>query len=112
MQVVNKENFQTEVVESDKPVVVDIWGPSCEPCLALMPAVEELSEKYTQEVKVVKLNSAENRRLCIDLKVIGLPTFLLFQDGKEVSRLSGKDVDIESVEQLIQSVHSSASNIN
>lgn len=110
MQAVNKENFQTEVLESDKPVVVDIWGPSCEPCLALMPAVEDLSEKYTGEVKIVKLNSAENRRLCIDLKVIGLPTFLLFQDGKEVSRISGKDVDLDSVEKLIKDIHSSANN--
>ncbi|WP_134703266.1 co-chaperone YbbN [Ammoniphilus sp. YIM 78166] len=108
MQVVNKENFQAEVLDSEKPVVVDIWGPSCEPCLALMPAVEVLSEKYADEVKVVKLNSAENRRLCIDLKVIGLPTFLLFQSGKEVSRLSGKDVDIEAVEQLIRDVPSAA----
>lgn len=110
MQAVNKENFQTEVLESSKPVVVDIWGPSCEPCIALLPAVEELSEKYTEEVKIVKLNSAENRRLCIDLKVIGLPTFLLFQGGKEVSRISGKDVDIESIEKLIRDIHSSANN--
>ncbi len=110
MQVVNKENFQVEVIESDKPVVVDIWGPSCEPCLALMPAVEELAERYAEDVKLVKLNSAENRRLCIDLKVIGLPTFLLFHGGKEVSRLSGKDVDIEAVEELIREVHSSAQN--
>lgn len=101
MLAVNKDNFQTEVLESDKPVLIDIWGPSCDPCIALMPAVESLSEKYKDRVKVVKLNSAENRRLCIDLKVIGLPSFLLFHDGKEIARLGGKDVTIEAVENLV-----------
>ncbi|MEW9674553.1 thioredoxin family protein [Ammoniphilus sp. 3BR4] len=105
---VNKENFQAEVRESQQPVLVDIWGPTCDPCIALMPAVEELEKKYQGQVKVVKLNSAENRRLCIDLRVIGLPSFLLFKDGQEVGRLGGKDVNIESVEGLILS-HSSAS---
>jgi thioredoxin 1 len=74
---VNKENFQAEVIESDKPILIDIWGPSCDPCLALMPEVEALSEKHQEKIKVVKLNSAQNRRLCIDLRVIGLPSFLL-----------------------------------
>jgi len=100
---VNKENFPSEVLQSDKPVLIDVWGPSCQPCLALMPDVENLSDRYQEKVKVVKLNSAENRRLCIDLKVIGLPTFLLYQEGKEVGRLSGKEIHIEEVEQFVTS---------
>lgn len=100
---VTKDSFPSEVLESEKPVLVDVWGPSCQPCLALMPAVEKLSEKYDDKVKVVKLNSAVNRRLCIDLRVIGLPAFLMFKEGKEVGRLGGKDVSIQDVEQLVQS---------
>lgn len=98
---VNKDNFQAEVLQSDQPVLVDIWGPSCQPCFALMPAVEEMSSKYQNKIKFVKLNSAQNRRLCIDLKVIGLPAFLLFKEGQEIARLGGKDASVASIEDLI-----------
>lgn len=98
---VNKDNFEQEVLQADQPVVVDVWGPSCQPCLNLMPEVEALAKRYEGKVKVVKLNSAQNRRLCIDLKVMGLPTFLLFKDGNEVQRISGGDLSIDDVERLI-----------
>ena len=58
-----------------------------------------MAKRY--EGKVVKLNSAQNRRLCIDLKVMGLPTFLLFKNGNEVQRISGGDLSIDDVERLI-----------
>lgn len=99
---VNKDNFETEVIQADKPVLIDIWGPSCQPCLALMPKVEELEKKYSDQIKFLKLNSAQNRRLCIDLRVIGLPSFLMFKDGQEIDRLGGKEVNIDSVEELIK----------
>lgn len=101
MLAITKENLEKEVHESEKPVLVDVWGPSCQPCLALMPSVEELSAKYGDKVKFVKLNSAENRRLCINMRVIGLPSFLIFKDGKEVARISGNDVTKESIENLV-----------
>lgn len=101
MLAITKENLEKEVHESEKPVLVDVWGPSCQPCLALMPSVEELSAKYGDKVKFVKLNSAENRRLCINMRVIGLPSFLIFKDGKEVARVSGNDVTKESIESLL-----------
>lgn len=98
---VNKDNFEQEVLQADQPVVVDVWGPSCQPCLNLMPEVEALAKRYEGKVKVVKLNSVQNRRLCIDLKVMGLPTFLLFKNGNEVQRISGGDLSIDDVERLI-----------
>lgn len=98
---VNKENFDEEVLASEKPVIVDVWGPGCQPCLNLMPDVEELSETYGDQVKMVKLNSAENRRWCIHYRVMGLPTFLVFKNGAEVKRISGGDVDKEQVQDLI-----------
>lgn len=101
MLEVTKDNFETEVIKADKPVLIDVWGPSCQPCLALMPKVEELEKKYAEHIKFLKLNSAQNRRLCIDLRVIGLPSFLLFKDGKEIDRIGGQDVDIEAIESFI-----------
>ncbi|WP_102348880.1 thioredoxin family protein [Bacillus sp. Marseille-P3661] len=97
---VNKENFESEVLQSEQPVIVDFWGPKCQPCLNLMPDVEELAEKHTQ-VKFVKVNSAENRRVCINNKVMGLPAFLLFKNGEEVKRISGGQLTKEDIENLV-----------
>ncbi len=97
MFVVDKENFEAEVKQSDLPVVVDLWGPKCGPCLALMPDVEKLAASYEGRVKFGKLNVAENRRLAIELKVMGVPTFLFFKGGELQSRISGDDVSIASI---------------
>jgi len=94
---VTKENFSSEVESSPGSVLVDFWGPACVPCLALMPLVEELAGRYGERLKVVKVDASKNRRLCIDLKVMGLPTFLLYRDGREVGRLSGKEVTREAL---------------
>ena len=99
---VNKNNFETEVLESDRPVIVDFWGPSCQPCLNLMPDVEGLAETYSEKVKVVKLNSVENRRVCINHRVMGLPSFLMFKEGKEIKRISGGEITKEDIENLIK----------
>lgn len=97
MIVVDKDTFEQEVVKSDLPVVVDIWGPQCGPCLALLPSVEKLSEEYAGKLKFCKLNSAENRRLCITLKVMGLPTFLFYKGGENVARLNKDNVSLETI---------------
>lgn len=101
---VNKENFQEEVAGSDRPVVVDFWGPRCAPCLALMPAVEELAREYANAVKFCKLNAAENRRLCIELKVMALPTFLFYKAGEVVAKLTGDEVSRETIADKIKSL--------
>jgi thioredoxin 1 len=69
--------------------LVDFWGPRCVPCLALMPAVEKLEEEFEGRFTLVKVNAAENRQIARDLKVIAMPTFVLYRDGVEVERLSG-----------------------
>jgi thioredoxin 1 len=101
MTDVTKETFNDEVLEADLPVVVDFWGPQCVPCLALMPNVEALSEKYAGRVKIMKLEAPRNRRLCLDLKVLSLPTILFYKGGKEVKRLAGNDVSLKSIETSI-----------
>lgn len=101
---VNKENYQQEVLSSDRPVVVDFWGPRCAPCLALMPEVEKLAQEYGDRVKFCKLNSAENRRLCIEVKVMALPTFLFYKGGAVVARLTGEEAAVENITAKLQTL--------
>jgi thioredoxin 1 len=91
MHEVSRATYQDDVVAAShiQPVLVDFWGPRCGPCLAMMPWVERLAVEVAPTVTIVKLNSAENRRLCVELRVMSLPTFLLYRDGEEVSRLTG-----------------------
>jgi thioredoxin 1 len=101
MQEVTSETFDREVTQSNKPVVVDFWGPQCGPCLSLMPKVEALAERYGDKIEIVKVEAPKNRRLCLNLKVMSLPTFLFFQEGKESDRLSG-EIAIQSIENSIK----------
>jgi len=101
---INAESFEQEVVKSQKPVLVDFWGPRCEPCLALMPQVEALEEKYRHKIKITKLDASKNRRFCLSLRVLGLPTYLFYRDGKEVERLTGGTLTISDIEASVQKV--------
>lgn len=98
---VTTENFDQEVLKSSQPVLVDFWGPQCGPCLALMPQVEGLSEKYQGRVKMTKVEAPKSRRLCLNLRVMGLPTFLFYKDGKEVDRITG-NITLKSIEDSLK----------
>jgi thioredoxin 1 len=74
---------------SEGNVFVDFWGPRCQPCLAMMSTIAKLEEDAGGAVRVVKVNSPENRQVCRDLRVIGLPTYILMRDGEEIERLTG-----------------------
>ncbi len=100
---IDGDNFEREVLHSSMPVLVDFWGPQCGPCLALMPKVEALTERYGEKVRMTKVEAPKNRRLCLTLKVMSLPTFLFFKDGKEVDRLSG-DITIQSIEECLKKI--------
>ena len=97
MVIINADNFESEVLKSEQPVVVDLWGPKCGPCLALMPDVEALAGEYTGKIKFAKLNVMENRRLCITLKVMGVPTFLFYRNGEQKERITGEQVTLEAI---------------
>lgn len=97
MFIVDKENYDAEVVQSALPAVVDLWGPQCGPCIALMPAVEALAAQYEGKVKFCKLNVAENRRQAIALKVMGVPTILFYKGGEMVDRITGEEVTIDAI---------------
>jgi thioredoxin 1 len=101
---VNTDSFEKEVIQSEVPVLVDFWGPSCAACLALMPHVEGLIEKYGARLKISKIDASKNRRLCLNLKVLGLPTFLFYKNGKEVERLTGSALKMEEIEASVKKV--------
>ncbi len=98
----NKENFDVEVLQAEGPVIVDFWGTKCEPCKTLMPEVDKLAEKYKDKIKFCKLNTSENRRLAISQKVLGLPTFIIYQNGEKLKEISGEEnCTPEAIEDLI-----------
>ncbi|MDP8993265.1 MAG: thioredoxin family protein [Actinomycetota bacterium] len=90
-----RDNFRDLV--SEGITLVDLWGTDCQTCMALMPDVERLAEEK-DGVKVVTLEAPKARRLCMELKVLGLPAFLLFRDGEEVGRLAGPDLTASKLE--------------
>jgi thioredoxin-like negative regulator of GroEL len=93
MQEVTTDNFDEMV--ADGVTLVDIWGPSCAPCLAMMPDVERFAEERAADFKVVKLEAPKARRLCMRLKVMGLPAYLMFREGEEIGRIGGNDVNMQ-----------------
>jgi thioredoxin 1 len=103
---VTGDTFAQEVLEADRPVLVDFWGPRCQPCLALMPVVERLAEAYADSVKVVKVNASirPNWRLCGDHKVLGLPAYLFFQNGQEVKRITGEGITGRTLSDVIEAL--------
>ena len=98
----NRDSYESEVIQPKGVVMVDFWGPQCKPCLALMPAVDKLEEEYTGKIKVAKVNAQENRMLCATLRVIGLPAYLFYKDGIEVNRLSGEQLTEKDLEEAIK----------
>ena len=97
MLVIHADNFESEVLQSELPVVVDLWGPKCAPGLALMPHVEALAEEYAGRIRFAKLNVMENRPLVVTLRVLGVPTFLFYRKGEQRERISGAAVTLEAI---------------
>lgn len=95
-----RETFRDLVAEGT--VLVDVWGPECRPCLALMPHVERIASERP-DLKVVKLEAPKARRLCIEMQVHGLPTFLLLRDGEEVARISRSVISPGELEDWLDS---------
>ena len=96
-----EENFEDEVLRSVVPVVIDVWGPRCIPCIRLDPYVDKISEEYSGTVKIAKIIAPEARKLCAQLRVMGLPTFLTYKDGAEVERRTGDDLKEADVAEMV-----------
>lgn len=103
MITLEKDTFETEVLESEGYVLVDFWSEGCEPCKALMPEVHKLAEKYADSgVKFTALDTTKARRLAIKQKVLGLPTLAIYKDGVKVDEVTKDDATIENVEAMIK----------
>ena len=96
-------NFQSEVLDSDQPVLVDFWAAWCGPCRAVGPTIEELAEQYDGSVKVGKLNIDENPKAPSSFRISSIPAVLLFKDGTVVETLVGVQPK-ERYEQVLQQV--------
>ena len=86
--LVNKNNFQEEVLNSDKPVLVDFWAPWCGPCRMVLPIIEEISDE-NEDIKVVKINVDEDPELANQFGVMTIPTLYVFKNGQAVNHRSG-----------------------
>jgi len=86
---VGDENFDEEILKTDKPALVDFWAPWCGPCKAIGPAVEALAEQYHDRLKVAKLNIDDHKKTATTYGVRSIPTLLLFKEGKLLDTLVG-----------------------
>lgn len=93
------DNFKTEVLESEVPVLVDFWAEWCGPCRMVLPIVEELSEELT-DVKVGKVNVDEQPDLAMEYKIMTIPTLLVFKNGEVANKAIGAMSKAEILELL------------
>lgn len=97
-------SFQEEVLEADKPALVDFWAEWCAPCKMVAPVVEEIAEDYGDQIKVCKLDVDANQAVASSLGVMSIPTLILFEDGEVSEKIVGYVPKEKLVSQLGLSV--------
>ena len=86
---VTTETFRSDVIESDKPVVVDFWAEWCEPCKKLSPILEEVADELDGEVTIAQVNVDEERNLGAMFQIMSIPNVLIFNNGEKVDEFVG-----------------------
>ncbi len=100
---VTDANFDQEVMQSSKPVLVDFWAPWCAPCRAIAPVIDELADQYAGRLKVVKVNVDDNPQAPTRFGVRGIPTLLIVRDGQVKEQIVGA-VPKRHIEQALEQV--------
>lgn len=85
---VNQNNFREEVINSDRPVLIDFWAPWCGPCRMVVPIVEQIAEDR-EDIKVVKINVDQEPELASQFRVMSIPTLVVFKNGSVVNQAVG-----------------------
>jgi thioredoxin 1 len=107
---ITENSFKQEVLQSEKPVLVDFWAEWCAPCRMLVPTVEAIAEQYADSAGVVKLNVDDNPSTAEAYEIKGIPTLILFSAGREVERVVGV-ASKESISRMIEKYCSLAPNL-
>ena len=98
--VVTDDNFESEVLQSDRPVLVDFWATWCPPCRMLAPIVEELAGEYDGRAKVCKLDVDAARKTALEYRIQAMPTLLIFRGGEVAEQITGAVPRFQITEKL------------
>jgi len=97
---ITKNNFEQEVLHSDKPVLIDFWAPWCGPCRMLSPVISEIAEEYGDKIKVCKVNVDDEGELAASFNVMSIPTLVVVKDGKVTNSAVGVRPKAQIVEMI------------
>jgi thioredoxin 1 len=86
---VDESTFESEVLNSERPVLVDFWAPWCGPCRLVSPVVESIGAAHADKIDTAKVNTDENQQLAMRYSIFSIPTLIVFKDGREAARLVG-----------------------
>ena len=104
VNITSETEFNDKIVKADTPVLIDFWAPWCGPCKMVAPELEAVSAEYEGKAVILKVNVDEQQGLATKYNVMGIPTLLLFKDGKEAERIVGyrprKDL-MEAIDKVI-----------
>ncbi len=100
--ILSSENFESEVLKSDKPVMIDFWAEWCGPCKMLTPIIDELAEEFSDKIKICKLNVDEVRDIAMSYRVMSIPTVIFFKGDEQIAR----EVGVKPKEDYISIINS------